>query len=143
MESNVTQHEFFARTYGFGGKFWKWFGMGIAVIGLLIAIFNSSGRAGGIKTMVTGLIIAAVARSHKYPLVILTPETFSIKMGLGKKYRVISKAEIVRVEMADKKITVVPKQGRAIALTQRIFKKESWAQMQGPFQEFARGIQTQ
>lgn len=139
MESNTTQ-EFFLKTYGLFGKIARWIGFAGMLAGLLILIFGGSGRGKGVQMLVTGAIVVAVTRSQKHPFIILTPEAFSIRMGMGKKYQTIAKEQIERIDITDKAITVMPKKGRKIKLGRRLFSKEVWAQMQEPVRAFVRSV---
>lgn len=139
MESNATQ-EFFQKPFGFGGKFWRWLGLALTVLGIITMFASDATRTFGIRMIMVGIIIAAITRSQKHPFIVLTPETFSIRMGMGKKYKTIVKEQIERIDINDKAIVVIPKQGRRIKIGHRLFKKEVWAAMQEPIRAFAESM---
>ncbi|GEM_PF-5462535 len=139
MESNIEQ-EFFLKPSGFFGKVARWIGYAGILAGLLILIFGGSGRGKGVQVLVTGAIVVAVTRPQKHPFVILKPDAFLVRMGMGNKYMTIVKDQIERIDITEKMITVMRKKGRKIKLGHRLFSKEVWAQLQEPMRALAQSI---
>ena len=140
MELNANQ-EFFQKPSGFFGKIARWIGYAGILAGFLVLVFGGSSRGKGVQVLVTGAIVVAVTRSQKHPFVILKPDAFLVRMGMGNKYMTITKDQIERIDITDKAITVVRKEGRKIKIGHRMFSKEVWAQMQEHMRALAQLIQ--
>lgn len=132
-------NEFFGKSFGILGKFFRWLGIAGALIGILLLLFSPANRGTGIQMFVAGTVVAAVTGvNKKNPLVVLSENDFSIRLGTSKKYQTIPKDGIERIDIAEKSFVIVPKQGRNIKITKRMFSADTWARLREEMKVFMR-----